>query len=270
MESEPVAAPDPEVAPAPEEATAPDPAEAAAAEADASPVAGNEDGVDAGQSERAGPIGDESVAVPPAVHEEEVAPETDPVVEKYEDPAPGGSVEPQKEPGDDVKNSGHPPVESALSAVTALMAGKGFRWLLGSQDLAAGFYGVPVLINVWSCKDKDLKSAAKWLRGLESRYSDHMVSVLRPANDTERSLTSNDIACDLPVRPIRSHGIDLDGAILDKLGAKGSPAAYVYNDRGEMVASHVGPLSAGSGGAKKIEAAFNTLMAPVLQMRRTR
>jgi len=245
-------------------------AETGRPEADESVAAGDEGSGDAGHSELAGPPGDEKVATVPVVHEAEVTPETEPVVEKYQETEPGGSVEPVQDQDGAVAGSGHPPVESALSGVTALMAGEGFRWLRGSKDLAAGFYGIPVLINVWSCKDKDLKSSASWLKSLESRYSDHMVSVLQADKDTESSLKTNDIVCDLPVRPIRSHGIDLDGAVRAKLGAKSSPAFYVYSDRGELVASHAGPISAGSGAARKIEAAFNSLMAPVLQMRRTR
>jgi len=266
---EPAVEPVPAAAPEVEIEIEPASAELDAPEEDGSASPGELDSGDPGPSEDDSQPGDEKLAPPVEVDEDQMAPLSDPVVEKYVDPDGGGSVEPV----DDAviaDASGHPPVENALNAVAVLMGGERFRWLQGSKDVASGFYGIPVLLNVWSCSDKNLNGSAAWLRGLESKYSDHMVSVLLAETKDERSLTNGDNICDLTTRPVRSHGIDLDGVVAKKLGAKSSPAIYVYNESGELVASHVGAISAGSSGARKIEAAFRPLMAPILHLRRTR
>jgi hypothetical protein len=260
VEPAPVAAAEPEVDPAPAEADVP--------EEDGSAAPGEVESGDPGPSEDDSQPGDDKVAVPPSVKEGGVAPIADPVVEKYVDPDGGGSIEPVDDPVVS-DGAGHPSTDNALSGVATLLGGARFRWIQGSKDVASGFYGIPVLLNVWSCSDKNFEGAASWLRGLESKYSDHMVSVLLAANESERNFTDQDSICDLKSRPVRSHGIDLDGVVFKKLGAKRSPAVYVYNENGELVASHVGPISAGSAGARKIEAAFRPLMAPVLELRRT-
>ena len=278
VDAAPAAAADSETEPAPAEAAAPAAAPAtapsSAAIADEAPVEDFVEGrdVEAIDSGARDALGWEAPqALPGEENEAEVVPTTTAVVEEYTQPEDGGagSVEPPADPNQGVDGYGHATVDSELNGVAILMAGKHFRWLQGSKDVAKGFYGIPVLLSVWSCKDKNFNGFAKWLTGLESKYSDHMVSVLQPANESERSLTSGDNVCGLSSRPLRSHGVDLDGSVVKKLGAKRSPAVYVYNELGEVVASHVGPLKAGSAGAKKIEAAFRPLMAPILQLRRT-
>jgi len=274
VDSAPVAA-DSESASAPAQATAP---EGDGSSADSAPAGGGEapaeDIVEGRDFEATagsrGALGWETAqpGSPPEGGEGEVAPVDAPVVEKYVDPEGGGSVEPPADPNEGKDGFGHPSADSALNGVAKLMAGDGFRWLQGSKDVAEGFYGIPVLLTVSSCKDKNFKGFAKWLTGLESKYSDHMVGVLVASNESDRSLGSGDDICGLTVRPVRSHGIDMGGAVIKRLGAKRTPAAYVYNELGELVASHVGSLSAGSTGAKKIEAAFRPLMAPILQLRR--
>ncbi len=274
VDSAPAAAAAAEAEPAPAEAAAPAAAPSAAPSADEAPVEDFVEGrdVEATNSGARDALGWEAPqALSGEVNEAKVAPTTNPVVEEYTQPEEGGagSVEPPADPNQGVDGYGHATVDSALNGVATLMAGEQFRWLQGSKDVPKGFYGIPVLLSVWSCKDKNFNGFAKWLTGLESRYSDYMVSVLHAANESERSLTSGDSVCGMSSRPVRSHGVDLDGSVVKKLGAKRSPAVYVYNGLGEVVASHVGPIKAGSAGARKIEAAFRPLMAPILQLRRT-
>ncbi|MBN96162.1 MAG: hypothetical protein CL928_19150 [Deltaproteobacteria bacterium] len=184
------------------------------------------------------------------------------------DPAGGGPVEPPSDPGKGVEGYGHPSTATVLAEVAALMAGTRFRWLQGTRDVAAGFYGSPLLFNIWSCGDEDIDDTISWLRSLEEVYADNMVGVLVPANVAERSLTGQDNMCGRSVRMARSHGVDVGKSIKDKLGPKTLPATYVFDEEGRVVESYFGPISAGSKPAKKLEGAFKTLMEPLLKARR--
>jgi len=180
------------------------------------------------------------------------------------DPAGGGGVDPPKDPGTGI----NPSTDSKLSAVAALMVGSRFRWVQGTRDVAAGFYGSPLLFNLWSCSDKKVDETLSWLLSLEDVYADNMVGVLVPANVAERNLSGQDNMCGSSVLMARSHGVDVDKAVLHELGPKTMPATYVFDAEGRVLASHFGPVVSGSKQAAKLMAAFKAEMAPLLKARR--
>jgi len=180
------------------------------------------------------------------------------------DPAGGGGVEPPTDPGQGI----NPSTDSKLSAVAALMIGSRFRWVQGTHDVATGFYGSPLLFNLWSCSDKKVDETLSWLLSLEDVYADNMVGVLVPANVAERNLSGQDNMCGSSVLMARSHGVDVDKAVLHELGPKTMPATYVFDAEGRVLASHFGPVVSGSKQAAKLMAAFKAEMAPLLKARR--
>ena len=157
-----------------------------------------------------------------------------------------------------------PPGEKGvLERAAALMMGTRFRWVQGSKDVAYGLYGAPVMLNLWSCSDKNIDDNLKWMTLMEKTYSDQMLSILVPANVAERSLTGQDNICGRSVRFGRSLGIDVGKGVMKELDVDKLPTNLVFNSQGVEVARHEGPMKTGSSAAKKLEAALKREMEPM-------
>ena len=160
-----------------------------------------------------------------------------------------------------------PGKKGILEKAAALMAGTRFRWVQGSKDVAVGLYGAPVMINLWSCTDKNIDATLEWLKIIEKTYSDQMLSILVPANVAERSLTGQDNICGRSVRFGRSLGVDVGKGVMHELYVKKLPTTLVFVSQGTVVAKHEGPVKAGSTEAKKLEGALQREMAPLIEGR---
>jgi len=160
-----------------------------------------------------------------------------------------------------------PGQQGILEKAAALMTGTRFRWVQGSKDVAYGLYGAPVMLNLWSCTDKNIDATLEWLKVMEKTYSDQMLSILVPANVAERSLTGQDNICGRSIRFGRSLGVDVGKGVMHELDVKELPTTLVFDSGGNVVAKHEGPLTAESDAAKKLETALQREMAPVIEGR---
>jgi len=160
-----------------------------------------------------------------------------------------------------------PGQKGILEKAAALMTGTRFRWIQGSKDVAYGLYGAPVMLNLWSCTDKNIDSTLEWLKTIEKTYSDQMLSILVPANVAERSLTGQDNICGRSIRFGRSLGVDVGKGVMHELYVKELPTMLVFDSQGTVVAKHEGPIAAGSSAAKKLEGALEREMAPLFEGR---
>jgi hypothetical protein len=226
---------------------------------------GDDDSAGPGDDDSAGPGGDSE---PPAGAETAADPATSAQPEKGG--AEGGDQSQGLPPPGVVPAEYVPPPpgqQGILEKAATLMTGTRFRWVQGSKDVAYGLYGAPVMLNLWSCTDKNIDATLEWLKGMEKIYSDQMLSILVPANVAERSLTGQDNICGRSIRFGRSLGVDVGKGVMHELNVKELPTTLVFDSGGNVVAKHEGPLAAKSDAAKKLEGALQREMAAVIEGR---
>jgi len=222
---------------------------------------GDDDSAGPGDDDSAGPGDDsEPPANPDSTAQPEAASDADQARDQSKDLPPPGVVPAEYVPPP-------PGQQGILEKAAALMTGTRFRWVQGSKDVAYGLYGAPVMLNLWSCTDKNIDATLEWLKVMEKTYSDQMLSILVPANVAERSLTGQDNICGRSIRFGRSLGVDVGKGVMHELDVKELPTTLVFDSGGNVVAKHEGPLTAESDAAKKLETALQREMAPVIEGR---